>query len=166
MSRHFVHCALLVVAASALGAVGPAIAHDVQAVVEDGPPRRVTLAYGDGEPFAYEAYELRAQGAPAEASPVQAGRTSETGGVVIDPRVSDVVALRLRAFSADGHGIDLLLPAVNARPAAAAPIALTAAPTAGDRLARGAAGVAAIAALYGLWFARRRRRARARSAQD
>ncbi len=138
----------------------PALAHDVQAVIAEGPPRQVTLTYGDGEPFAYEAFELRASGAPLTDAPLQAGRTSETGVIVLEARPDEALALRLRAFSADGHGIDMLMPAPRraAHPRATPAAALTPAATVGERLARGAAGVGVIGALYGLWLVVRRRR--------
>ena len=138
----------------------PALAHDVQALITDGPPRQVTLTYGDGEPFAYEAYELRAPGAPLTDMPVQTGRTSELGVITLDAAPPAAPPLRLRAFSADGHGVDMALPAASTITSPAT-TPLTHASTTGERLARGLAGLSVIGALYGLWLSvQRRRRAR------
>lgn len=80
----------------------PCAAHEVHHVVESSAAITVRLAYADGKPFAYEAYELYPAGKDI---PAQVGRTDAQGRVVFIP--GDNRAWRLKAFSADGHGADL-----------------------------------------------------------
>lgn len=96
---------------------GAALAHAVRHEVRMGEAVVVALHYTDGEPFAFERYELfRGMGA----TPVQSGRTDAQGQLVVQPgRDGSALAAaaqapgsgpwRLRAFSADGHGIDTVL---------------------------------------------------------
>jgi len=94
----------------------PCAAHEVHHVVESSAAVTVRLAYVDGKPFAYEAYELY----PASKDiPAQVGRTDAQGRVVFIP--GDNRSWRLKAFSADGHGTDLRFdsPAVASLPAPA-----------------------------------------------
>lgn len=89
-------------AAIALAWAGAACAHEVQHEIAAGKAVEVRLVYADGEPFAYEQYELFAKG---REQPVQTGRTDFRGRVLF---ASDsTTSWRLRAFSADGHGVDL-----------------------------------------------------------
>jgi nickel transport protein len=115
----------------------PAMAHEVQHRLAATPAVSVTLSYADGKPFAYESYELYAQGRDL---PVQVGRTDGAGRVVFvpggDPR------WRLRAFSGDGHGMDLEFDA----PAVAAPAPET--PAGADRSARVLFGLSALLATF------------------
>ncbi len=86
-----------------------AVAHEVLVQVVDGPPRQVRLAYSNGEPFSYELYEFIVDG---EKMPVQTGRTDSDGAALLPTLPAQTAsghALRLRAFSADGHGVDMLL---------------------------------------------------------
>lgn len=95
-------CALL-----AWACAGAALAHAVRHAVQVGEAVVVVLHYTDGEPFAFERYELfRGQGA----EPVQAGRTDAQGRLVLLPGAGGAAqGWRLRAFSADGHGIETAL---------------------------------------------------------
>lgn len=81
---------------------GPCAAHEVQHRVAAAGAVTVQLAYADGKPFAYEAYELYPAG---KEIPAQVGRTDAQGRVVFIP--GDTRSWRLKAFSADGHGADL-----------------------------------------------------------
>ena len=80
----------------------PCAAHEVQHNITTAGSVTVWLAYADGKPFAYEAYELYPAGKDI---PAQVGRTDAQGRVVFIP--GDNRSWRLKAFSADGHGADL-----------------------------------------------------------
>lgn len=80
----------------------PVAAHEVQHEIAAMQAMTVRLVYADGEPFSYESYELYANGSQR---PTQTGRTDAKGRVVFLP--DQAVSWRLRAFSADGHGVDL-----------------------------------------------------------
>lgn len=135
-----------VCAALGLAWAGAASAHEVQHEIAPGKAVVVRLVYADGEPFAYEQYELFAQG---RTQPVQSGRTDYKGRVLF--AADDGSAWRLRSFSADGHGVDLSFDARADASAdgAAAPVA--AAPSRAMRLLTGLAvilgGFAALALL-------------------
>lgn len=90
------------VAAIAFAWAGAASAHEVQHEIAAGNAVVVRLVYADGEPFAYEQYEVFAKG---REQPVQTGRTDYKGRVLFAS--DDTASWRLRAFSADGHGVDL-----------------------------------------------------------
>lgn len=95
--------------------MGTAAAHEVNHAVAAVDAVSVTLAYADGSPFAYEKYELYAQGKEV---PVQVGNTDARGRVVF---MADAAGQwRLKAWSADGHGVDFgfAAPTVQARAAA------------------------------------------------
>ncbi|MBK5914763.1 hypothetical protein [Rhodocyclus purpureus] len=64
----------------------------------------VRLSWADGQPFAFEAYELYL---PGQDVPTQVGRTDAFGRIVFLPGANH--EWRIRAFSADGHGVDQLL---------------------------------------------------------
>ncbi|MGC3987675.1 MAG: ABC transporter permease [Pseudorhodoferax sp.] len=86
---------------------GAAWAHAVRHEVSVGEAVVVLLRYTDGEPFAFERYELfRGQGQ----EPVQTGRTDGAGRLVLLPGAGGAAeGWRLRAYSADGHGIETAL---------------------------------------------------------
>ena len=100
----------------AIAWAGAAWGHEVQHEIVPGNAVLVRLAYADGEPFAYERYELFAKG---RAQPVQTGRTDYKGRVLFAS--DDTTSWRLRSFSADGHGVDLSFDA--RADATAAPVA-------------------------------------------
>lgn len=105
-------------AAIAIAWTGAAWGHEVLHEIAPGAAVVVRLAYADGEPFAYEQYELFAQG---HTQPVQTGRTDHKGRVLFAS--DDTSAWRLRSFSADGHGVDLRFEArADAAAAPAAPV--------------------------------------------
>lgn len=82
--------------------LGTASAHEVHHVVAAADAASVSLSYADGSAFAYEKYELYAEGKDI---PVQVGNTDAGGRVVFIP--GETKQWRLKAFSADGHGVDL-----------------------------------------------------------
>jgi nickel transport protein len=101
---------LLMVAVAAGGP--PAEAHGVDHRVDrEGDAVVVTIAYAHGGEFAHEQYEVFR---PGETEPYQAGRTDARGRVVFLPDTAG--SWRVRAFTADGHGLDVT---VEADPAAA-----------------------------------------------
>jgi len=80
---------------------GPLLAHEVIVATSASSATVVQLNYADGQPFAFEAYELYPAGGHM---PAQVGRTDASGRVVF-------VAVggqeyRLKAWSADGHGVE------------------------------------------------------------
>jgi nickel transport protein len=81
---------------------GFAGAHEVHHVVEASGAVVVKLSYADGKPFAYEKYELYPE---AQEVPAQVGNSDAMGRVVFVP--GEAKHWRLKAFSADGHGVDL-----------------------------------------------------------
>ncbi len=103
--------AALAVAAAIVCAAPPAAAHEVQARVTTATATVVTLTYADGQPFAFEAFEaFEVHGAAG--APLAVGRTDAQGrAVFVAPAAAG--ELRLRAFSADGHGIERRLPAAT-----------------------------------------------------
>ncbi|MDX3894476.1 ABC transporter permease [Pusillimonas sp.] len=140
--RNGAHRAL---AAMALALAAPAQAHEVVNEIQLRQAVTVTLEYSDGEPFSYETYELYAGHGK---TPVQTGRTDAHGRVVFLPGQED--AMRLRAFSADGHGVDLRFQVPAASPEAAAGGEADTAAALG-RPAKLLAGLAAILMLFAGW---------------
>ncbi|MBK7813548.1 MAG: ABC transporter permease [Rhodocyclaceae bacterium] len=95
---------------------GAAAAHAVHHDIVATGAVSVALTYADGSPFAYEKYELYPDGKEV---PVQVGNTDAAGHVVFLP--GDTKQWRLKAFSSDGHGVDMRFesPAVLGNTAAA-----------------------------------------------
>jgi len=141
-------------AALALLLAAPAQAHEVVNQIQRQQAVTVTLRYSDGEPFSYESYELYAG---RGTTPVQTGRTDSQGRVVFLP--GEDATMRLRAFSADGHGVDLRFKVPAASPESTAEGSAIAT----DKLGRPAkllVGLAVILALFAGWqlFVRQRNR--------
>lgn len=97
-----------------------ALAHEVHHRIEAAGAVVVTLAYANGEPFAYEKYALTPAG---QQTPQQVGNTDARGRIAFVPGA--VEQWRLTATSADGHGvkIEFAAPATQtgASPAATDP---------------------------------------------
>ena len=111
----------------AWAATGAAWAHAVRHEISVGEAVVVQLHYTDGEPFAFERYELfRGPGQ----EPVQTGRTDGAGRLVLPPGAGGTAeGWRLRAYAVDGHGIETALAfTAHAGAAAAMPGAAAAAP--------------------------------------
>lgn len=64
----------------------------------------VHLTYANGHAFAFAAYELYL---PEQNQPSQVGRTNANGQVIFLPQGQRT--WRLKAYTADGHGVDQLL---------------------------------------------------------
>lgn len=94
----------------------PAIAHEVHHSVESADAVALRLTYADGKPFVFEAFEAYPEGKDV---PAQVGRTDDQGRAVFVP--GDTKRWRVKAFSADGHGVDLRFdaPVVATSPSAA-----------------------------------------------
>ncbi|MDO8932675.1 MAG: hypothetical protein Q7U97_09800 [Rhodocyclaceae bacterium] len=116
----------------------PVAAHEVLHEMTQAQAVVVRLVYADDEPFSYESYELYPDGSQR---PAQTGRTDAQGRVVFLP--DRTTHWRLRAFSADGHGVDLKL---ETPPGGGSAAATDAAP---DRGARLLFGLAVILAAFG-----------------
>lgn len=127
----------------------PAAGHEVAHVVSARSAVVVELRYADGEPFAFEAYEVSQAGGER---PFHVGRTDAAGRAVFLPPADG--ELRLRAFSEDGHGADLRFPPPREASATAVAGTVTAearaehAATGELRLARGVLGLAVLLALF------------------
>jgi nickel transport protein len=80
---------------------GSAMAHEVHLAQSQQTAAVVRLTYADGKPFAFEAYELYPVG---QEIPAQVGRTNGDGQVIFLPGTQG--DWRLKAYSADGHGVD------------------------------------------------------------
>jgi nickel transport protein len=127
----------------------PVLAHEVGHRMGTAQAVTVALAYADGKPFAYEAYELLPEGTDV---PAQVGRTDGQGRVVFIP--GDARKWRLRAFSSDGHGADFAFESPQPGNASAC------VETGGwDRPAMAALGLGLVLAAFGIWqlFLRSRR---------
>ncbi len=120
--------------------LAPAAAHEVLQDITQTPAVVVSLHYADGSPFAYEAYELYPEGSEL---PAQVGRTDAAGRVVF--LADDTAAWRLKAFSADGHGMDsrFTVPTTAPGPTPAGAAGL-------DRQTRLLVGAALLFGLFGL----------------
>jgi nickel transport protein len=76
-------------------------AHELTLTQDDALATRLTLTYGDGSPFAHEAYELY----PADADqPLQTGTTDANGRILFVPDKAG--EWRIKTFSEHGHGFD------------------------------------------------------------
>lgn len=115
----------------------PAAAHDLQHMAASAQALVIQMHYADGSPFAFEAYEVYRDG---EKVPQQVGRTDKTGRVAFLP--DGPATWRVKAFSEDGHGLDIRVEsgAGGTVEAADRPIF--------DRFARIFVGVAVILALF------------------
>ena len=138
--------------------MGHVQAHEVHHEIRSEAALVVQLSYADGSPFAYEKYELYPAG---QELPAQVGNADAQGRVVFLPGTA--TAWRLKAYSADGHGVDMRfdtpgLPTVNSttsdlnpgnRPNDSAPP---------SRLTQFLIGISVVFGVFGLWqlFLRRR----------
>lgn len=90
----------------ALVSVSGLQAHGVHAVVEPGATSVVVLIqFSDGSPFAYEQYEIFG---PGDSVPFMNGRSDARGRIPFSPDRSG--NWKVRYFSQDGHGGELIIP--------------------------------------------------------
>jgi len=120
--------------------VGGAAAHEVRHDIAAVGAVAVRLSYADGSPFAYEKYELFPGG---QDLPAQVGNSDAQGRVVFVP--GQIANWRLKAYSADGHGVDLEFAAPTTQAVAAPPVAAGL-----DRTTQVLIGLAVLFGLFGL----------------
>lgn len=115
----------------------PAAGHDLQHTAVTGQALVVQMHYADGSPFAFESYEVYRG---ADKVPQQVGRTDKAGRIAFLP--DGPATWRVKAFSEDGHGLDIRVEsgAGGTVEAAGRPIF--------DRFTRIFVGVAVILALF------------------
>lgn len=123
-----------------LAATGVARAHEVKLEQSQQGAAVLRLTYADGTPFAFEGYEIYR---PGQDVPEQVGRTNARGQVVFLP--GEQAQWRLKAFSADGHGVDQVLT-VAAGPAHG----VATGPAEAPRALLLAAGLGVVFGLFGL----------------
>jgi nickel transport protein len=129
--------ALLLLAWLAWAPLAPA--HDLQYTVTGGQAVVVKLFYADNTAFSFEGYEIYPVGGKL---PVQVGRTDARGRIAFLP--DQAGKWRIKAFTEDGHGLDITLETD-------ASAALTGADKPFyDRYGRILVGVAVILGLFGL----------------
>ena len=114
---------------AAAAASTSALAHEVTHRIETMTATVITLTYGDGAPFAHQAWDAR----PFAAKEVRRSGTTDAGGRAVI--VADVAGdWRFRAWSDDGHGVSLAfragVPAGQPGVAAASSASTVSAPSA------------------------------------
>ena len=128
------------------------LAHEVLHQVERGRAVAVRAYESDGESLAHAAYEVYSPADPG--TPHQSGRTDRSGWLAFVPDVPG--QWRVKVIDDTGHGLDVV---VDAAPAASAAGATATAPASGAAFVlRPVAGVAVIAALFGILLAIYRRK--------
>ena len=83
---------------------GSAAAHGLRYTVTDGKSVVIELTYASGTAFSNETYEIYRAGG---GKPYQTGRTDPSGRIVFIPDSSRT--WRIKAFSEDGHGLDITI---------------------------------------------------------
>jgi len=120
----------------------PAQAHEIRLDVAGASATVITLHYADDQPFAFEAYELYPAGSE---TPAQVGRTDGKGRIALLADTADTAGeWRLKAWSADGHGVDRRITALAGETATPAARAET------PRAALWLGGLGTIFGLFGL----------------
>lgn len=127
----------LLAAALFAGAVS---AHEVKLEQSSQSATVLRLSYADGQPLAFEAYELYL---PGKETPEQVGRTNAQGQIVFLPGAS--AEWRVKAFSSDGHGIDQKLRLSTM------PSAVQISPAAESGLSRGSLLLVGLGIIFGLF---------------
>ncbi len=124
------------------------LAHEIRHRVSKADAVVVTLTYSDRLPFARERYEIYREG---EEEPFQTGETDDLGRLQFLPDGEG--EWLVKAFSRDGHGVEILLSTDEASVVEAVERPLV------DRYPRLALGLGLIFGLFGivtLFFRRRR----------
>ncbi len=140
---------VLLIAALAL----PASAHELHHAIETTDAVAVRLSYADGKPFAFEAFEVFPEG---QDQPAQVGRTDGQGRAVFLPGA--VKRWRLKAFTADGHGVDIRFdaPVVAAVQGVVPAVATGDGPNRASLLLFGLSLLLSGFGLYQLWLRKKR----------
>ena len=131
-----------------VGTTAPGSGHEIMHEVARGEAVIVTLHYPEGTPFSYESFEIFR---PDEELPFHVGRTDASGRISFLPDRDGT--WRIRAFSEDGHGVDIT---VEAGPAGTQTVAGR---SSNERYMRAVAGLAIVFGLFGVvsLFIRRRK---------
>lgn len=82
----------------------PAGAHDLRHTVEKNSAVTVRLFFPDDSPFPFTDYEIYRAG---EETPRQVGKTDREGRIIFVP--DSAGEWRIKAFSGDGHGLDIIV---------------------------------------------------------
>ena len=147
--------AVALLAVAALFAPAAAYGHEVLHEIDRSRAVAVKAYFADGEVLAYAQYEVYS---PADAKiPHQKGRTDRSGWLAFVPDVAG--KWRVKVVDNTGHGFDLEVDAAPASTATPAPSTAPASPA--GFLLRPLAGVAVIAAVFGVLFALYRRKGKA-----
>ncbi len=117
----------------------PAAAHDLQHTAVPAQALLIQLHYADGSPFAFESYEVYRDG---DKVPQQVGRTDKAGRIAFLP--DGPATWRVKAFSEDGHGLDMRVESGAGGTVEAADRPLF------ERFTRIVVGVAVILGLFGI----------------
>lgn len=130
----------------------PASAHEVHHTIEATDAVAVRLSHADGKPFSFKTFEATPEGQDV---PAQDGRTDEQGRAVFVPGTAK--RWRVKAFSADGHGIDLHFD-VPAPPLTQCTASATPAdgPNRSSLLLFGFSLLLGVFGIYQLWLAKKR----------
>ena len=80
----------------------PAAGHDLQHTATPGQALVIQMRYADGSPFAFEAFEVYRDG---DKVPQQVGRTDKGGRIAFLP--DGPATWRVKAYTEDGHGLDI-----------------------------------------------------------
>lgn len=133
-------------------------AHEVDLVTSQQWSTVLQLHYADGRPFAFEAYELYQP--TDEQIPAQVGRTNADGQIIF--LAGQQAQWRVRAFAADGHGID---QTIRVEANASIPVSAVPATAHTSGLGRLTLVLAGLGVLFGLFgslqlFIRRKSRSR------
>ena len=124
-------------------------AHEVHHAVNRTDAVAIRLTYADGKPFTFEAFEAYPDG---KDMPAHVGRTDAEGRAVFVP--GDVKRWRVKAFSADGHGIDVRIdtPPATTTTITGAQNPDSAGPNRASVLVFGFSFLLALFGSYQLWF--------------
>lgn len=126
-----------------------ASAHEIHHAIETTSAVAVHLTYADGKPFAFEAYEAYPDGKDI---PAQVGRTDEQGRALFVP--GEVKKWHFKAFSADGHGVDIQFDAPSMAMTASG-IASGEGPNRASLLLFGLSVLLSVFGIYQLWLRRK-----------
>jgi len=115
----------------------PVQAHEIRLDIAGASTTVITLHYADDQPFAFEAYELYPAGSD---TPAQVGRTDGKGRIAL--LADNAGEWRLKAWSADGHGVDRKITALAGQ---------TASPVASAETPRAALWLGGLGTIFGLF---------------
>lgn len=115
-----------------------ALGHEMRHTVASAQSIMVSVSYADESPLAFGYFEIRAM---TDDALVQTGQTDAKGRLVFVPQATE--RYRVRVFSDDGHGIDIVVPVDAAGLATGLERPIF------ERYARAIAGVGLLLGLFG-----------------